>query len=329
MEIALRDTRTEMIRFVFPRFANPAGNLYGGWMMYWIVEAGMLAAARVAEGSVVLASLESLDFEEPVRIGDVLRFRAYVEYVGRSSMEVAVFCEVRHAGEEGRRLATQAYLCFVAIDEQGRPRPVPQRVVPLDPYEEEIQQRALARRKAREGRIARRHELAREVTLLSNLRRTLHHVKLVMPDDTVFGDVMFAGRLFLELDQASAILALRTAGGPVVTASLDAVDFYAPARVGNALDLRLHVNYVGRTSMEIGAKILAEDFRARELRHVATAFLTFVHLGPDGRPAPIPGDFTPQTPEEQRLYEEALARRKIRLARRKRHEKTPGDSAED
>jgi len=115
----------------------------------------------------------------------------------------------------------------------------------------------------------------------------------------------------------------------VVTASLDAVDFYAPARVGNALTIWLHVNYVGRTSMEIGAKILAEDFRARELRPVASAFLTFVHLGPDGRPAPILGDFTPKTPEEKRLYEEALVRRKNRLARRRRREETSGDSAED
>ncbi len=323
MEISLRDTRTEMIRFVFPRFANPAGNLYGGWMTYWIVEAGMLAAARVAEGSVVVASLESLDFEEPVQVGDVLKFRAYVEYVGQSSMEVAVFCEVRHPESERGRLATQAYMSFVAVDEEGRPRPVPNRIVPIDPYEEEIQARARERREARKPRIANRHALAREVKLLPNLKRTLTHIKLVMPDDSVFGNMMFAGRLFLELDQAAAILATRTAQGAVVTASLDAVDFYAPARVGDALDLRLHVNYVGRTSMEIGAKILAEDFRARELRHVATAFLTFVHIGPDGRPTPIPGRVEPSTPEEQRLWQEALRRREIRLSRRKRYRERP------
>lgn len=286
--------------------------------MYWIMEAGMLAAARVAEGSVVVASVESLDFEEPVHVGDVLKFRAYVEYVGQRSMEVAVFCGVRHPESDQGRLATQAYLSFVAVNDKGQPRPIPNQIVPIDPYEEEIQARALQRRRSREPRIAHRHTLAREVALLPNLRHTLNHVKLVMPDDTVFGDVMFAGRLFLELDQAAAILATRTAQGPVVTASLDAVDFYAPARVGNALDIRLHVNYVGRSSMEIGAKILAEDFQKRELRHVATAFLTFVHVGEDGRPKALSQKIEPTTPEEKRLWQQALERRAIRFQRRKK-----------
>ncbi len=326
--LSIRDTRTELIRFVFPRNANPRGYLYGGQMMYWIVETGMLSASRVARGPVVLASMESLDFVEPVQIGDVLLFRAYVEAVGKTSMEVAVFAEVRHPERQHERgvLCTVAYLTYVAVDEDHHPRPVPTKVVALDPYEDRIMQAALERREQRASRIADRKERLQDVRLRTRLRHTLDYVRLVFPDDTVFGNIMFAGKLLFELDQAASILAMRFAQGGVVTASVDAMDFYAPIRVGHALHIKLAVNYLGRSSMEIGAKILGENPATGELLHTATSFLTFVHVDEQGHPVALKKRFVPETEEEKEIWEQAEARKQMRLARRRQRFFSPEDA---
>ena len=70
-----------MLHHVFPQHANPAGTLYGGWMMNWIVTAGNLAASRLTKKPLLLASIEDLFFLQPVRIGDVVTVKAMVEYV--------------------------------------------------------------------------------------------------------------------------------------------------------------------------------------------------------------------------------------------------------
>jgi acyl-CoA hydrolase len=77
------------------------------------------------------------------------------------------------------------------------------------------------------------------------------------------------------------------------------------------------LNHVGTSSLEVGVKVLAERPWAGEVRHACTAFLTYVHLGPDLRPRPCP-PFTPDTPGERRRWEAALVRREARLERVKR-----------
>lgn len=109
-----------------PGHANGrAGVLFGGVMMQWIDVCAGVAAMRHAGGAVVTASIDRLDFMVPVHIGDIVVLQAQVNYVRRTSMEVGCRVETEDPRSRQRRYTTKAYLTFVGIDDDGRPRPVP------------------------------------------------------------------------------------------------------------------------------------------------------------------------------------------------------------
>jgi len=139
----------------------------------------------------------------------------------------------------------------------------------------------------------------------------------VRPEDALFGNTMFPGNMLMELDEAGGILSIRYARGLVMTACVDAMDFYSPISTHEVVTFKAGLNHVGTSSIEIGVKVLAEVPSTGELRHACTAFLTYVHLGPDLRPRPAP-TFVPETPGEKRRWTEAEARRGRRLERVKR-----------
>lgn len=137
--------------------------------------------------------------------------------------------------------------------------------------------------------------------------------RLMMPmDANVMGNV-FGGAIMRYMDEIAAIVAQSHAGTNVVTASIDRMNFYAPVYVGNLLILKAAVNYVGRTSMEIGVRIEAMDPSTRRSTHTGSCYLTYVALDGKGHPTPIPG-LIPSTPEEKRRFKEGLARRRLREA---------------
>jgi len=140
--------------------------------------------------------------------------------------------------------------------------------------------------------------------------------EIIMPNDAnPLGNLM-GGRLMHFIDIAAAIAAGRHARKPVVTASVDKLDFHHPVVVGSVLVLKSSVNYAGRTSMETGVKVWAEDRATLERYHVASAYLTFVALEPStGRPAVVPMA-VPRSAEQKRRYNAAEGRRKARIAAR-------------
>jgi acyl-CoA hydrolase len=101
--------------------------------------------------------------------------------------------------------------------------------------------------------------------------------------------------------------------GNVFGGSIDRMNFLAPVYVGNILILKASVNYVGKTSMEIGVRIEAQDPLTGKVVHTGSCYLTYVALDDKGRPTPVP-KIIPETPEEKRRYREGLARRKMREA---------------
>ena len=116
---------------------------------------------------------------------------------------------------------------------------------------------------------------------------------------------------------AASLAAFRHARKPVVTASVDHMNFLFPVHIGQLLVLRSMVNRVFRTSMEVGVRVCVEDLMTGEVRHTSSAYLTFVALGKDGHPEPIPPAF-PETEEEKRRYADAAVRREHRLALRRK-----------
>lgn len=315
---SIKDTELEMVQLVLPEHANVRGTLYGGRMMDWITTAATMAAMRLARGSVVLASMDDLDFLHPVAIGDVVTLRARVEFVGTSSMEVGVevYAEDPKRGEQ--RLTTASHLAMVAVDEQARSRPVGTRMQPADDRERAIYAAAQSRKQMRERGITDRNQQAAQVTDedAAGLTYAIEVSRIVFPEDAVLGTMMFAGRLMMLLDEVASILALRFCRCPIVTASIDAMSFYAPVRVGEIVVCQAALNHVGRTSLEVGIKALAEHPLTGARRHTCTAFLTLVHVDREG-PKPV-RRFTPTTPAERRRWEAAERRRQHRMERRAR-----------
>ncbi len=137
--------------------------------------------------------------------------------------------------------------------------------------------------------------------------------QIVLPQHTNALGTAFGGTIMSWVDICGALAAQRHSRRAVVTASMDQLDFVAPIRQGQMVNLRAMVNYAGRTSMEVGVRIEAEDMLTGERVHAASAYLTFVALDEERRPCPV-RPLAPETDLEKLRFEEAQARRQHRLA---------------
>ncbi len=135
-------------------------------------------------------------------------------------------------------------------------------------------------------------------------------------DTNLLGSV-HGGVVMKLVDDVAGVVAQRHSGGAAVTASMDEMDFLAPVRVGDLVQASAQVNWAGRTSMEVGVRVLAEPWNeaGTEPVRVATAYLVFVAVDGSGRPRVVP-PVEPETAEDRRRFAEAGIRREHRLARR-------------
>ncbi len=129
----------------------------------------------------------------------------------------------------------------------------------------------------------------------------------VMPHmQNVLGD-LFGGHLMALVDQAAAVAAIRHAGGPAVTKSIDRLDFHHPIPVGALVTCYAAVEYVGNSSMDITVEVYSEQVSTGERRHTHTAHVVFVAIDRDRRPKRVPR-LVAETPEERARYEAAARR---------------------
>jgi acyl-CoA hydrolase len=125
------------------------------------------------------------------------------------------------------------------------------------------------------------------------------------------------GEIVKLADTTAGIVAFRHCGAPAVTAALDEMVFLAPVKVGDMVQTFGEVNWAGRTSVEVGVRIEAQQYSdpAAPTVHVASAYFVMVAINADGRPLTVPG-LSPETPDEVRRFREAEIRRATRLARK-------------
>ena len=141
--------------------------------------------------------------------------------------------------------------------------------------------------------------------------------EIIFPADANALGNLFGGRLMQFIDLVGAVAAFRHARAIVVSASMDHLDFVAPVHVGDLLILKASVNRAFRTSMEVGVKAMVENARDQTLRHVSSAYVTYVAVDREGRPVPVPG-VVPETENQKRRYEDAARRRQLRAGESKR-----------
>lgn len=137
--------------------------------------------------------------------------------------------------------------------------------------------------------------------------------EMVMPQHTNSLGNVFGGTVMSWIDIAAAMVAARHCNRPVVTVHIDDIDFHAPVKMGYHVHILASMNYVGRTSMTVGVKVVSENPVSGESRTTTTAYLTFVALDDLGRPVPVPG-LNPETDEEKRRFENAKARAESKKA---------------
>jgi acyl-CoA hydrolase len=278
-----------------------------------------MAAARVAKGTVVLGAMDDIDFLHPVKVGEIAILRARVEYIGTSSLEVGVRVWAESVATGERAVTLNSHLVFVNVDEHARPRPVGAKIEPRDAAEEALVEAARTRREQRRTRFEQKAARLQDIDTSANeeFQWRFESSRSVLPEDALFGNMMFPGKMLMELDEAGGILSMRYCRGFVMTACLDAMDFYAPIYTHEVVTFKAGLNHVGTSSLEVGVKVLAEQPWSGEVRHACTAYLTYVHLGADLRPRPC-RPFTPGTEGERRRWTGALARRDRRIERVKR-----------
>ncbi len=136
----------------------------------------------------------------------------------------------------------------------------------------------------------------------------------VFPNDLNPHGTLFGGRVLQIADNLAAIVCKRHSNRVCVTLAIDSVRFINPARRGDILVCKCSVNRTWRTSLEVGVKVLAEDFRTLDQKEILTAYFTFVAIDDDHQPVEVI-PVIPETPDQWRRFEEAEIRRSLRLKR--------------
>ncbi|MFF3215129.1 acyl-CoA thioesterase [Streptomyces sp. NPDC002886] len=149
---------------------------------------------------------------------------------------------------------------------------------------------------------------------ISASRTTLSHI--MTANDTNLLGTVHGGVIMKLVDDAAGAVAGRHSGGPAVTASMDEMAFLAPVRVGDLVHVKAQCNWTGRSSMEIGVRVLAERWNeSTPATQVGSAYLVFAAVDAEGKPRQVP-PVLPETERDERRYQEAQIRRTHRLARR-------------
>ena len=133
---------------------------------------------------------------------------------------------------------------------------------------------------------------------------------MLPPDANPWGNV-HGGTIMKLLDSAAGVVATRHCRSRVVTARIDEMSFLEPVFIGNVVTIKASVNDTGRTSLEVGVRVEAEDLHSGRTWHVGSAYLIFVSLGEDGKPRAVP-PLVPETEDELRRQRDARARKSLR-----------------
>jgi acyl-CoA hydrolase len=148
---------------------------------------------------------------------------------------------------------------------------------------------------------------------------------IVMPQHANDYGIAFGGTIMAWIDMIAAMVAQRHCEREVVTVSIDTLSFLAPIEIGDHVLLKASVNFVSRTSLEVGVQVTRENPYSGLRERATTAFLTFVGMDANKKPAPVPG-LIPETPDELRRFENARLRVEARKELLCRLKRAPSDS---
>jgi len=311
--ISIKDTFVETVYHILPMYSNPYGALHGGMALNWILTNATMSAMRASRRPTVVARLDHTFFINPIKIGQNAILYSWIDYAGRSSLEATVVMESEDSVSGKRRLTTLSYVILVSVDDNLRPLPHYICIQPRTDLERRLYEQASARKERREKEIANRRKMIEEIEAPVALDENYHIVsyRYAYPEDAVFHNAFFAGKLMYYMDELAGILGTRYSKGAVVTASVDATNFYAPIKIGDVIEMHASLSYVGRSSMEITIKVIARNEVKGIKRHTTTSYFTLVAVDEMGKPRKV-SPFEPKSNVQRDLFQKALKRKRIR-----------------
>ncbi|HEU4332340.1 MAG TPA: acyl-CoA thioesterase [Lapillicoccus sp.] len=308
-----RDTpgREQTLRFLAaPTDAGYSGSVGGGRVLEWIDRAGFAAAVGWSGRYCVTAYVGNVHFTRPVAVGDLVEATGRLIYTGRTSMHVHV--TVRSGSPRGGELApaTECLMVFVAVDDDGRPTPVPQ--LP-DGDEEDLEQKASAvRRIDLRAQIA--AAMAEQSYTAASTAPSVVLRFLASPTDVNFGGRVHGGIVMRWIDEAAHVLVTQWTGDAAnVAVYAGGVRFYQPLRIGDLVEVEARLIFTGRTSMHVSVHVRSGSPADGERRLTTHCLIVFVSLSAEGA-AVEARSWEPETDEDVHLYEHAQHLIELRAA---------------
>ncbi|XP_019373732.1 PREDICTED: acyl-coenzyme A thioesterase 12 [Gavialis gangeticus] len=319
-------------RSILPAHATHRGELSAGQLLQWIDTTACLAAEKHAGVSCVTASVDDIQFEETARVGQIINVKAKVNRAFNTSMEVGIRVSVQDILSNVQKLVCVAYATYVA-------RPVGAEKVKIKPVELQSPQDLLEHSLATERRKIRLdHEHVFQNLLLeskvedsqnnnfsdkeedavsTDLTR-VQSIELVLPPHANHHENTFGGQIMAWMETVASISASRLCRSYPILKSVDMFKFRGPSTVGDRLVFKAVVNNAFQKRVEVGVRVEAyncEEWTKGQARHINSAFLIFNAVNEKGELLTFP-QVKPTTEDDLRRYHGAIARRRIRLARK-------------
>uniref|UniRef100_A0A8D3BY58 Acyl-coenzyme A thioesterase 11 n=1 Tax=Scophthalmus maximus TaxID=52904 RepID=A0A8D3BY58_SCOMX len=322
-EVYRNPTEVKMSQIVLPCHANHCGELSVGQLLKWMDSTACLSAERHSGCSCITASVDDIHFEHTIGVGKVVNIIAKVNRAFTSSMEVGILvtCEDLYTARQWN--VCHAFATFVARRTEAGKVQLKQ-VVPHTQMEQMEYSLAAERRRMRLIHAEIITDLLSSSTAQLECReyhnavqaeRTrVESVELVLPPHANHQVSTFGGQIMAWMENVATIAASRLCNAHPTLRTIDMFHFRGPSHIGDRLVLKAIVNNSFKHSMEVG--VCAEAYQGGEpLRHINSAFMTFEVLDSDRKPRTLPR-IRPEPVDGKRRYQEAIARKKIRLDRK-------------
>lgn len=296
----------------YPWLLDDAGFVRAGHVLKLIDIVASEAALRhlnqnQQSGLVVTASLDRTNFHEPIHLWEMIHLESRISQVWKTSMEVEVTVRAENfISGEARDVAT-AYLVFVALDMKTRDKMGFPPYEPQTPEEKQLAFAADLRKKNRatEGKTA-------PFIPIEDDDDPMVISRLMTPNDANAQSNVFGGIILSIIDEVGSQLARKQAlNQTIVGVRQDRMSFLAPTFIGETVEAKAVITKTWNTSMEVQVEVYARNPNYPEPRKVASSYLVYVKIGPNGRPGELPPWF-PQTAIQKQRAELADVRREIR-----------------
>lgn len=283
-----------------PTDAGASGSVDAGTVLNWVDKAAYAAAVGWAKTYCVTAYVGNIHFADPVQVGEMVEVTATIVYTGSSSMHIRT--TVTSSDPQGglAKASTSCLVIFVAVDDTGKPTPVPS-WTPQTEWQQREYEHAKARIEVRKEIV--RAMSGQEYTDGGTAERTMLRF-LAVPTDVNWGGKVHGGVVMEWIDQAAAVCASRYCGMDTVAVFSGGIRFYRPLRIGDLVEVEARLVYTGTKGMHIAVHVRSADPKTSEF-HLTTYGLTvMVARDESGTSMPIPA-WVPVSAEDIRLHTHA------------------------